>query len=138
MIGCLLYSISHDPPLVWIAKPSTAASPEGREGPTSVCQQVWDIVKKSGYAYDILATLYAFEVRSICAEFHPYFQDHAPGQILVEEAGGVVTDSRGQHLDFGLGRTLGENFGVIAAGKGVHAQVLRAVQSALSETKAKV
>jgi len=55
----------------------------------------------------------------------------------VEEAGGVVTDSRGKPLDFGLGRTLGENFGVIAAGKGVHSRVLAAVQEALNETKAK-
>ncbi|KAG6897977.1 hypothetical protein C0992_007931 [Termitomyces sp. T32_za158] len=63
--------------------------------------------------------------------------DHAPGQILVEEAGGVVTDSRGQSLDFGLGRTLGENFGVVAAGKDVHALVLAAVQKASQEEKAK-
>lgn len=64
--------------------------------------------------------------------------DHAPGQVLVEEAGGVVTDSRGEPLDFGLGRTLGENFGVIAAGKEAHSRVLAAVQEALNETKAKV
>ncbi|KAF8151608.1 hypothetical protein B0H34DRAFT_784730 [Crassisporium funariophilum] len=63
--------------------------------------------------------------------------DHAPGQILVEEAGGVVTDSRGEPLNFGLGRTLGENFGVIAAGKDVHPHVLEAVQKALAEAKAK-
>jgi len=52
-----------------------------------------------------------------------------------------VTDSRGQPLDFGLGRTLGENFGIIAAGKDVHAQVLAAVQQGLKEeaaAKAKV
>ena len=48
-----------------------------------------------------------------------------------------MTDSRGKPLDFGLGRTLGENFGVIAAGKGVHSRVLAAVQEALNETKAK-
>jgi 3'(2'), 5'-bisphosphate nucleotidase len=66
------------------------------------------------------------------------FQDHAPGQILVEEAGGIVTDSRGEPLNFGLGRTLGENYGVIAAGKDVHSRVLEAVQKALVETKAKV
>ncbi|TFK38550.1 hypothetical protein BDQ12DRAFT_683822 [Crucibulum laeve] len=63
--------------------------------------------------------------------------DHAPGQVLVEEAGGIVTDSRGQPLNFGLGRTLGENFGVIAAGKDVHPRVLEAVQKALSEEKEK-
>ncbi|KAI0052809.1 3',5'-bisphosphate nucleotidase [Auriscalpium vulgare] len=54
--------------------------------------------------------------------------DHAPGSLLVEEAGGLVTDSRGQPLDFGLGRTLGENYGVIAAGKGVHRKVIEAIQ----------
>lgn len=59
--------------------------------------------------------------------------DHAPGSILIEEAGGVITDSRGLPLDFGLGRTLGENYGVIAAGKAVHAKVLAAVQQAKQE-----
>ncbi|KAF8059902.1 hypothetical protein FPV67DRAFT_1674460 [Lyophyllum atratum] len=63
--------------------------------------------------------------------------DHAPGTVLVEEAGGVVTDSRGQPLNFGLGRDLGENFGVVAAGKDVHARVLEAVQKAGQEAKAK-
>ncbi|KAJ3480433.1 hypothetical protein NLJ89_g12279 [Agrocybe chaxingu] len=63
--------------------------------------------------------------------------DHAPGQVLVEEAGGIVTDSRGEPLNFGLGRTLGENYGVIAAGKEVHAKVLAAVQMALKEEKEK-
>ncbi|KAF9014028.1 hypothetical protein BDQ17DRAFT_1386580 [Cyathus striatus] len=64
--------------------------------------------------------------------------DHAPGKVLIEEAGGMVTDSRGEPLDFGLGRTLGENFGVIAAGKDIHSHVLAAVKQALSdEIKAK-
>ncbi|KAK0498977.1 nucleotidase HAL2 [Armillaria luteobubalina] len=58
--------------------------------------------------------------------------DHAPGVVLVEEAGGVITDSRGQRLDFGLGRTLGENFGVIAASKAAHPKVLEAVQKAIA------
>jgi 3'(2'), 5'-bisphosphate nucleotidase len=58
-------------------------------------------------------------------------QDHAPGCILVEEAGGTVTDSRGEPLNFGLGRTLGENFGVVAAGNDVHTRVLAAVQRVL-------
>lgn len=63
-------------------------------------------------------------------------QDHAPGSILVEEAGGIITDSRGEKLDFGLGRTLGENHGFVAAGKEVHAQVLAAVQAARKEEEA--
>ena len=53
---------------------------------------------------------------------------------MVEEAGGVVSDSRGKPLDFGLGRTLGENFGVIATGKAWHTKVLSAVQRAASES----
>jgi 3'(2'), 5'-bisphosphate nucleotidase len=53
--------------------------------------------------------------------------------VLVEEAGGVITDSRGQALDFSLGRTLGENFGVVAAGKEVHSRVLEAVKKAQEE-----
>ncbi|OCH87115.1 3(2),5-bisphosphate nucleotidase HAL2 [Obba rivulosa] len=59
--------------------------------------------------------------------------DHAPGSVLVEEAGGVVTDSRGLPLNFGLGRTLGENYGVIGAGKDVHPRVLAAVQKVQRE-----
>ncbi|THV02210.1 3(2),5-bisphosphate nucleotidase HAL2 [Dendrothele bispora CBS 962.96] len=58
--------------------------------------------------------------------------DHAPGSLLVEEAGGIISDARGHPLDFGLGRTLGkgENWGVIATGKDVHAKVLEAVKKA--------
>jgi 3'-phosphoadenosine 5'-phosphosulfate (PAPS) 3'-phosphatase len=67
-----------------------------------------------------------------------YLQDHAPGSLLVTEAGGTITDSRGELLDFGLGRDLGENFGVIAAGKDVHDEVLATVKQALEEQKAKV
>lgn len=60
--------------------------------------------------------------------------------MLVEESGGVVTDSRGRPLDFGLGQTLGENFGVVASGKAVHGALLEAVQKAKGEEleKAKV
>ncbi|EKM51460.1 uncharacterized protein PHACADRAFT_103291 [Phanerochaete carnosa HHB-10118-sp] len=63
--------------------------------------------------------------------------DHAPGSVLIEEAGGVITDSRGLPLDFSLGRTLGENFGVVAAGKAVHTQVLEAVKKAKEEESAR-
>ncbi|KAH9172525.1 3',5'-bisphosphate nucleotidase [Lactarius sanguifluus] len=59
--------------------------------------------------------------------------DHAPGSLLVEEAGGVISDYRGRALDFGLGRTLGENFGVVAARKEVHAEVIAAVGAVLAE-----
>ena len=64
------------------------------------------------------------------------WQDHAPGAVLVEEAGGVISDGRGEPLDFGLGRTLGENFGVVAAGRDVHAKVVAAVKQAKVEEEA--
>lgn len=57
--------------------------------------------------------------------------DHAAGDLIVREAGGQVTDANGKRLDFGKGRTLAENKGVVAAPKGVHAQVLEAVKSVL-------
>lgn len=42
----------------------------------------------------------------------------------------------GKPLDFSIGRTLKGNKGVIAAGKSIHADVIKAVQQALSENKA--
>lgn len=59
--------------------------------------------------------------------------DHASGALLVEEAGGIITDSRGIPLDFGLGRTLGENYGVVAARSDVHARVIDAIRKAKAE-----
>jgi 3'(2'), 5'-bisphosphate nucleotidase len=46
----------------------------------------------------------------------------------VHESGGLVTDSRGAPLNFARGRTLGENLGIVAAGKAVHSKVLAAIQ----------
>jgi 3'(2'), 5'-bisphosphate nucleotidase len=61
--------------------------------------------------------------------------DHAAGNILVSEAGGQVSDINGQPLNFGIGRTLAENKGVIASGKSIHQQVLNAVKETLQEQK---
>lgn len=53
--------------------------------------------------------------------------DHAAGLIVVEEAGGRVTDVRGQALDFSHGRKLENNAGVIATNGPIHERVLEAV-----------
>ena len=53
--------------------------------------------------------------------------DHAAGMIVVEEAGGRVTDVRGNDLDFGHGRQLENNAGVIATNGAIHEKVLEAV-----------
>ena len=58
--------------------------------------------------------------------------DHAAGDLIVREAGGLVTDTEGSRLDFSVGRTLAANKGVVAAPKAVHPWVLDAVKSVLS------
>ena len=59
--------------------------------------------------------------------------DHAAGALLVTEAGGAVTDIAGRALDFGRGRTLAANRGVIACEKALHARLAGAVATALTE-----
>ncbi|ELU38743.1 3',5'-bisphosphate nucleotidase [Rhizoctonia solani AG-1 IA] len=61
--------------------------------------------------------------------------DHAPGSLLIEEAGGTITDSLGQSLHFGSGRTLGENNGIVAAGKELHPKVIEAIRKLREEGK---
>ena len=63
--------------------------------------------------------------------------DHAAGDLIVREAGGRVSDADGKPLDFGQGRTLRTNKGVIASPQGVHAQLLEAVQAVLTEPSTK-
>lgn len=57
--------------------------------------------------------------------------DHAAGDLITREAGGVVTDIKGNALDFSKGRLLTDNKGVVAAGSAIHAQVLKTVQDVL-------
>lgn len=59
--------------------------------------------------------------------------DHASGALLCEEAGGKVSDCGGRPLDFGRGRTLSGNKGVVVAQKEVHATVVKAVGEALKK-----
>lgn len=53
--------------------------------------------------------------------------DHAAGVIVVEEAGGRVTDLAGAPIDFSCGRKLERNRGVVATNGLVHAAVLAAL-----------
>ncbi|KAL9102313.1 MAG: hypothetical protein Q9163_002531 [Psora crenata] len=65
------------------------------------------------------------------ANYREKIWDHAAGDLIVREAGGEVTDAEGKRLDFGKGRTLSDNKGVVAAPKAVHRHVLEAVKSVL-------
>ena len=54
--------------------------------------------------------------------------DHTAGSILVEEAGGRVTDLDGKALDFTVGRTLAHNRGLVASNGLLHEAVLNALR----------
>lgn len=55
--------------------------------------------------------------------------DQAAGSIVVEEAGGRVSDLEGRPLDFGHGKTLAANTGVCASNGLVHEALLEAVRA---------
>ena len=55
--------------------------------------------------------------------------DQAPGLIIVEEAGGRVTDLRGAALDFSAGRQLSRNYGVLVSNARLRDAALRAIQA---------
>ncbi len=46
---------------------------------------------------------------------HNLCWDHAPGVLIVEEAGGIVTDLDGKTLDFTVGERMLANNGILAA-----------------------
>lgn len=62
---------------------------------------------------------------------HPEYQekiwDQAAGALIVEEAGGRVSDLRGAPLDFTAGRTLKGNYGVLVSNGYLHEAALEAV-----------
>jgi 3'(2'), 5'-bisphosphate nucleotidase len=65
------------------------------------------------------------------ADYQEKIWDHGAGSIVVEEAGGTVTDVTGSPLDFSLGRTLANNRGIIATNGRFHDEVVSAVQSVI-------
>jgi 3'(2'), 5'-bisphosphate nucleotidase len=58
--------------------------------------------------------------------------DHAAGALVVEEAGGRVSDVQGRALDWTAGRRLEHNVGVLATNGPLHAPVLAALASLLA------
>jgi 3'(2'), 5'-bisphosphate nucleotidase len=56
--------------------------------------------------------------------------DQAAGAILLEEAGGTITDLQGNPLDFGQGKTLARNRGVFASNGPLHEAGLAAIAAA--------
>lgn len=55
--------------------------------------------------------------------------DHAPGALLVLEAGGSVSDAGGAELDFGKGRWLDLDRGIVTtASKMLHRELIEALK----------
>ena len=54
--------------------------------------------------------------------------DHAAGLIVVEEAGGVVTDIDGRSLDFSQGTRMTTNRGILATNGDLHPQLLECIR----------
>jgi len=59
--------------------------------------------------------------------------DHAAGVLIVEEAGGRVTDVHGKALDFTKGDKLAENRGVVVTNGLLHEKVLGAISSGVRD-----
>ena len=53
--------------------------------------------------------------------------DQAAGSLVLEEAGGMITDLRGRPLDFSQGRTLASNEGIFASNGILHEAGLKAI-----------
>lgn len=64
------------------------------------------------------------------AEYRERIWDHASGALIVEEAGGRVTDVTGKPLEFTHGSALEANRGVVVTNGHLHDQVIEAVQAA--------
>ncbi|MEX0887602.1 MAG: 3'(2'),5'-bisphosphate nucleotidase [Phycisphaeraceae bacterium] len=63
------------------------------------------------------------------ADYREAIWDHAAGAIVIEEAGGRVTDIVGAPLDFSRGKRLERNRGVVATNGAVHDAVIKAIQN---------
>jgi 3'(2'), 5'-bisphosphate nucleotidase len=61
-------------------------------------------------------------------DFRDKIWDQAAGSLIVEEAGGRVTDLHGIPLDFAAGRRLARNEGVIASNSQIHGAVVDAIR----------
>jgi 3'(2'), 5'-bisphosphate nucleotidase len=57
--------------------------------------------------------------------------DHAAGSLVLEEAGGRVSDLDGRQLDFSQGRLLGNHRGIVCSNGAIHEQVLAACRAEL-------
>lgn len=70
-------------------------------------------------------------------QYTEYIWDQAAGSLIVEEAGGKVSDLRGDPLDFSQGRRLEKNIGVLVSNGHLHQAGLDALQSVGADLRPK-
>jgi 3'(2'), 5'-bisphosphate nucleotidase len=82
--------------------------------------------------YAVLATghgeIYLRLLSASRPDYREKIWDQAAGSIVIEEAGGKVTDLDGKPLDFTRGRTLAKNRGVLASNSALHQAGLEALK----------
>ncbi|NEP13415.1 MAG: 3'(2'),5'-bisphosphate nucleotidase [Symploca sp. SIO2C1] len=92
-----------------------------------------DSMAKYGVVARGEAALYIRLPFPISSEKRQNIWDHAAGTIVLEEAGGRVTDMYGKSLDFACGVKLFNNQGIIASNGVIHDAVLAAVAERLKD-----
>lgn len=78
------------------------------------------------------ASLYIRLPNPAFPDYRECIWDHAAGLIVVQEAGGTVTDANGAPLNFLSGRRMHENRGIVATNGKLHEHVLKVVSSQFS------
>jgi 3'(2'), 5'-bisphosphate nucleotidase len=77
------------------------------------------------------AEIYLRSPNSRTPDYRENIWDHAAGYLVVEEAGGRVTDVHGKSLDWSQGKRLENNLGVLATNGVLHDEVVQALQKLL-------
>ena len=87
-----------------------------------------DSLSKYGVVASGQAALYVRFPSPKTPDYREKIWDHAAGAIVVEEAGGKVTDMYGKPLDFSAGERMVNNIGIIVSNGSLHDRVLAALQ----------
>ena len=82
---------------------------------------------KYGIVASGIADIYLRIPNPATPDYREKIWDHAAGSLIVEEAGGWVSDIDGKKLDFSAGKTLRHNRGILATNGRVHSRVLEII-----------
>ncbi len=82
---------------------------------------------KYGIVASGIADIYLRIPNPATPDYREKIWDHAAGSLIVEEAGGRVSDIEGKKLVFSAGKTLQNNRGILATNGTVHDQVLEII-----------